>query len=178
MGMGTKILSIVGELDETGLKEFLEAFTKADASPGTVTVRIHSAGGSVQCGTAIYELLRTSRNPIVTIGIGEIASMAVLILMAGDVRVLTEGSTLLLHDGSVDVSNSLLKAKQVMQENIRAHEWYCEQIADRCDLPVDEILGYAAEESYLTAERALSLGLIDEVKNYRPYQHAVQRSRR
>jgi ATP-dependent Clp protease protease subunit len=173
-----KVLSIVGELDEAGLKEFMEAFQKADASAGQVTVRIHSNGGSVEYGTAIYELLRTSRNPVVTVGLGEVASMAVLVLMAGDRRVLTEGSTLLLHDGSVEMHSSLLKAQQIMEENLRAHNWYCDQIADRCRLPVEEILTLAAEESYITADRALSLGLIDEVKKYRPYKHVVTRSRR
>lgn len=60
---------------------------------------INSPGGHVTDGFAIIDVMETSRLPIQTVGIGLIASMALLILAAGTKgnRILTKNSAIMAH---------------------------------------------------------------------------------
>ncbi len=169
--MRAKSIYIVGELDHEALNRFLEAFPRAEADPepGPIFVYIMSEGGDVDIGLAMYELLRTATNPIITIGIGGVSSMAVLLLMAGDHRVMTQSSNLLIHDGTVAAQGTLYAAKAHMEQNYKMHSWYCQQIADRSGTPTEKIAEMAAKETFVDANEALQLGLIDEIKQYRNF---------
>lgn len=172
--MGIKNLFISGDLNDAALADFVEAFRKADERKGLITVTIHSRGGDVDAGTSIYEMIRTSKNPVAVVGMGEVASMAVLVLMAGDHRMMTPGSVMLLHDGSVSVSDSLMKAKAVMAQNLKSHRWYSEQIANRSGMSLESALTLTEHETYLTPKEALAMGLIDEIKLYRPFTKQLE----
>ncbi len=168
--MVPRTLSLVGELNAEVFAGFLEAFQRADAKKaGPITVYVSSGGGSVDIGNSIYELLRTSQNQVITVGLGDVSSMAVLVLMAGDHRIMTEGTSLLIHDGSVNVEGSMLKMKAFMDENIRQHRLYCHKIAERSGLPPDYLLERGEKEFYLTAAQALTMGLVDEIRRYRKF---------
>lgn len=58
---------------------------------------INSEGGSCADGLALYDRLRHANSPIVTIGTGMVASIALLVYLAGDERLLTENVRLLNH---------------------------------------------------------------------------------
>ncbi len=167
--MRPKSIFIVGELNQDSLAKFLEAFYKADNKPGPIIIYIFSDGGEVDVGMAIYELMRTSANPIITYGIGAVSSMAVLLLMGGDHRILTQNSNLLIHDGSVVLQGNLTSAISHMEQNVKMHHWYCQQIAERSGITIEKALELAGRESFLTADEALALNLVDEVKQYRDF---------
>lgn len=164
----SKRLNLIGDIDEEAFGNFAEAFQEADRTPGPIALLVSSDGGSVDVGTAMYELIRTSQNQVVTIGVGCVASMAVLVLLAGDHRVLTEGSSLLLHDGTIRMNASLVKARDVMAENLRQHDWYIQQVALRTKQDPKFWTRICSKESFFTAEEALKLNLVDEIKRYRP----------
>lgn len=168
--MASKFIPIVGDLNEEALALFVEALHKADSGRGPIIVQISSAGGIVGVGTAMYELLRTTTNQVITIGAGEVCSMAVLVLMAGDYRILTRGTTVLLHDGAVHIDNTLMKANAQISEQLREHRWYCNEIAVRSGMAYKDVFALAEKESFFTAETAVELGLADAVKSYRKIQ--------
>ncbi len=167
--MRAKSVYIVGELNHDALNKFLEAFPKADAKPGPIYVYIISEGGEVDIGLAMYEVMRTSLNPIITVGIGGVSSMAVLLLMAGDHRAMTASSNLLIHDGTVTIQGGLHAAKAHMDQNYEMHSWYCQEIATRSGSTVEDIMKLASKETFLPAAKALELGLIDSIKAYRDF---------
>ena len=62
-----------------------------------IIVHIHSNGGGVDEGFAIHDILRATGKKITTINEGMCASIATIILLAGDTRIATENSTTLIH---------------------------------------------------------------------------------
>lgn len=63
-------------------------------------IHINSPGGVVYCGFAIYDYLKSLDIPIITIAEGIAASAASVIFLAGNRRVVTKNSSVLLHQPS------------------------------------------------------------------------------
>jgi ATP-dependent protease ClpP protease subunit len=64
-----------------------------------IDVIINSPGGSVYEGMAIYGYLKKDPRPVKTTILGMGASIASIIFMAGDEREISDGSTLMIHNG-------------------------------------------------------------------------------
>ena len=167
--MRTQKLVLTGEINEKMLGNFIPMFKQYDSKKCNIQMFISSGGGEVDAGAGMYEIMRTSHNIITTVGVGLVGSMAVLLFEAGDIRVATEGTTFLLHDGSVTARGTLMAVKSHLEETLRNHNWYAEQIAHRCRVPLKKILDLTSKESYLTAQEALKLKLIDTIIPYREY---------
>lgn len=60
-------------------------------------VYINSEGGVVETGFEIYDYLKSLNKPINTIGIGQVASIATVIFMAGSKRILKPMTNFLIH---------------------------------------------------------------------------------
>lgn len=168
MSKPIRVIPLIGDFDEELFSNFLEAFHEADSKRGDIVINIHSGGGSVDVGIALHDVIRTSHNKVITVGLGAVSSMAVLVLAAGDYRLVTEGTTLLIHDGTVNLKNSLLKAKDHLQEQIRLHNWYADRLAERSRLSAAEWRAkMEASEWFLDANGAVGTGLVDEIIPYR-----------
>jgi len=79
-----------------GINYFMELDNKKP-----IHLQIASPGGSVPDGLALIDYIRNVKTPIHTRAIGGVASMGSLIFISGHKRVMTEMSTLMLHDMSV-----------------------------------------------------------------------------
>mgnify|MGYP003525175137 FL=1 len=94
-------IDLYGDIGADWQAETLAAagFVKAVAgiSAKTIDVRINSYGGSVYDGLAIYNALRSHGAKIRTFNEGIAASIASLIYMAGDERVMAENAQLMIH---------------------------------------------------------------------------------
>lgn len=64
-----------------------------------IKIYINSDGGSVSAVFAIIDLIRMSKTPIFTIGLGKCYSSGGLLLMAGHKRLILPSCTVLIHDG-------------------------------------------------------------------------------
>lgn len=81
-------------------------------------VKINSVGGSVIEGWGIYNRLKSLDNNVITRGEGIVASIASLILMAGNVREMSEVGALMIHRASNHVQGNaedLEKAAEVLK---------------------------------------------------------------
>ena len=168
--MTTKTLSLTGEISSDNLADTVSSIKEADRTKGPTTLYISSAGGDVIAGMAIWDILRSTINPIITIGLGEVGSMAALLLQAGDWRIMTKNTTMLLHDGQVTMQNKLLDSKVHLTEALRQHDIYITLMAERSKLTKKKVEELCSKETYLSAEEALKLGLVDEIRNPRPYK--------
>jgi len=82
-------------------------------------VYINSEGGYVDVGFDIHDYLRSLKLPIKTIGVGLVASIATVIFMAGDERILKEGTQFMIHlpSGAVEGnSEEIAYYHQMMQD--------------------------------------------------------------
>jgi ATP-dependent Clp endopeptidase proteolytic subunit ClpP len=138
-----------------------------------IVVQINSPGGSVTDGLAIYDTLmrlRRKGHHVVTHGMGFVASMASVLLQAGDERIMDARAKLMLHEGSIQISGNGVSLSQGEREDLEALN----------KLLMTDIVGILTERSnltptrlknkwrrkdwYLTAQEALDLGFVDRVE--------------
>lgn len=133
---------------------------------------INSPGGSCADGFAIIDLMEWSQIPIYTIGLGMVASMGLLILMAGDKghRVVTPNTSLLSHrflsmswgNHSQLIANR--KIEDQLHDRIVKHYLHHSTVPDRAALE-QSILGNV--DYWMNPEEALKFGLIDTIEPLR-----------
>jgi ATP-dependent Clp endopeptidase proteolytic subunit ClpP len=71
-----------------------------------ITIELNSPGGSWYDGAAIHDRIKSYRFPVTIKASGMAMSMGSIILQAGDKRLLTPSSTVMVHDGSEVVEGS------------------------------------------------------------------------
>lgn len=160
---------IVGKKAELWL-DALQHWERRD--PGeSITVNISSPGGDVMAGFAIYDaLLRMRRNghKVTTHGQGMVASMASVLLQAGDERVFDARAKLMLHEGSIRVGDGWVKSgdredlenfMQMIDKDVTAI------LADRSSLSERQLRNrWKRKDWWLNADEALKFGFVDRVE--------------
>lgn len=69
-----------------------------------ISIYINTPGGSVSQGLAIYDISKLIKSPIKTVGIGEVASMGVILLLMGQKRVMLQNTRIMLHQVSSGIA--------------------------------------------------------------------------
>ena len=134
-----------------------------NVTQGSLDVRINSKGGDVFDGIAIFNALRQHPAYVTTKVDALAASIASVIAQAGDERIMVQHSQMMIHDahgvcvgGSEDMASfSDLLEKQ---SNLIA-----ELYASRSGGNASEFRALMSQESWLTAEEAVEVGLADRV---------------
>lgn len=130
----------------------------------TIKVYINSYGGEVAEGLAIYNALKRHKAKVVTYCDGFAASIASVIFMAGDERVMSNASLLFIHNAwnycSGD-SNELKKAaedlEKITQASINA---YMEHI----NISEDELKEYMDAETWLSPIECINKGFCTTIE--------------
>lgn len=128
-----------------------------------ITIYISSNGGCVVSGLALIDAIKSSTTKIVTIGVGICASMGALLLISGHERKCYKNTTILLHDGSLQLSSSSKKAKQTMAYYDELDERLKRFILDNTKIPQDLYEEKEDEEWYMFGDQALSYGIVDSL---------------
>lgn len=136
---------------------------------GAITLRINSEGGDVTSCRAIYTAIRQCRNKIRTIVYGEASSAGSILVQAGDERVMTPYSDMMIHVGEETLPeghprniDSLIKYNRHIERWIE--DVYLEKIKHKkprfTKARLKELMQF---DTYLTPKQALELGLIDVI---------------
>ena len=136
---------------------------------GEITLYISSNGGNVISGLSLYDVLKSLSVPLKTVCIGNAASMAGILFLAGDKRVMLPHSRLMLHDPSYSHSNiDGLKAheiKEMVTDLDKVGEELVKIISDVTGHSIEEIREVTRKDSFYSAEEALSFNLATEITN-------------
>lgn len=155
----------IGRWDEFDYPRFQELFRNTLKGNKQITIRIHSGGGSVMEGLAIYDLIRSSDCEVTTIIEGMAASMGFVIALSGDKVQINENAFGMAHAVSggvwgnkadllnyVDLlTNCESRLKNIFTERTKASE---EQINDWID---------SGKDFWLNAEQCVELGIADTI---------------
>ena len=159
--------SIEGGTSETVCKQIIEI--NLSKSVSCIQLIINSPGGSVSDGFAIIDMMEWSRLPVRTTGLGMLASMALLIFMAGakGQRVITPRVSILSHRFSwwSFGNHSELIAKR--KEEDLTHQRILDHYIRHTSLnSAEEVQAHLLRDvdSWLTAEEALRFGVADVVE--------------
>lgn len=141
----------------------------------TIYVNINSYGGEVFEGYAIYNALKNHPAKIITIVDGVCASIASIIFMAGEERIMRDLSFLVIHNPWIYVSGNADDLEKEAQ-NLRAlNEVGKKAYLDCVNITDDELQQMLDEETWLSPTEALEKNfatkLNDDVSNKRPSQN-------
>ena len=140
-------------------------FLRAEDPKKEVNIYLHSPGGIISSGLAIYDTMQYLGCEINTYCIGLCASMAAVLLSAGTKgkRFALPHSRIMIHQPSAGVTGTSadinLQAKEILKQ-----KRMCAQIlANHTEQPLDKILEESERDFYMSPEEAKEYGLIDKI---------------
>jgi ATP-dependent Clp protease protease subunit len=129
-----------------------------------INVYINSYGGEVAEGLAIYNALKRHKAKVVTYCDGFAASIASVIFMAGDERIMNDSSLLMIHNAwSIGVGNAEQLRKQaddlekITQASVAAYKAHS-------TLSEEEIKNLMDKESWILPDEALEYGFATSIE--------------
>lgn len=157
---------IIGEIDQVAFATFTEQLDALlDEHPTKpIEVELCSGGGEEGAAFAIYGKMNASTAPINITAYGEVQSAAVIILAAGDHRVINAETVLMVHQSSAEFEGSVKYLKVEMDELQRAEHQFCDALACHTHLSSNEWYALSKDTTYFTATTAVYYGLADAVK--------------
>lgn len=147
---------------ETSAKYFAEKLSEI-ADGLTIELHINSNGGSVKEGVAIYNLLKQKQNPKTGIVDGVAHSVAFLILQACDTRKMCLGTTALIHNMWMYCGGNAKQLRKYADDLDDMMEANRQVFLERATIDEEELIALMENETYLTPDKALEYGLIDEI---------------
>lgn len=142
-----------------------------------INVYINSYGGEVAEGLAIYNALKRHKAKIITYCDGFACSIASVIFMAGEERIMSNASLLMIHNAwtyTVGNSNQLRKEaddlETITQASINAY-------LSGVNIDQEELQEMLDNESWITPEDSLKMGFATSITNNSPSNQPSQSAR-
>lgn len=161
---------IDGKIEGDMIRETISALLHfAKESDEEITMFIHSGGGNIQEGLAIYDVMKNIQAPVKTVAVGMAASMGALLLTAG-----TKGRRFALPSSKVMIHQPLISGMGVTNvsdiieigEHMKGIKQMLNRILSDCTgRTMDEIDAACKAEHFYSAQEAVEFGLVDEVVN-------------
>ncbi|MFC1930578.1 ATP-dependent Clp endopeptidase proteolytic subunit ClpP [Chloroflexota bacterium] len=130
-----------------------------------ISLYIHSPGGVISAGLAIYDTMQLIRPDVSTICVGLAASMGTVLLCAGSKgkRYALPNSTIHLHQAIGGAQGQAADVEIAAREILRMQEKIRNIIAKHTGQQMEKIARDTDRDFYLSAEQAVEYGLIDEI---------------
>jgi len=130
-----------------------------------ILIYINSPGGSVIDGLAIYDTMQQVRSPISTVCIGQAASMASIILLAGSKgkRIGLKNCRVMIHQGSGGTEGQATDIEIYTNEMLRLEHMINEIMSEHTGQSIERLVEDQNRDNYMTAEEALEYGILDKL---------------
>ena len=140
-------------------------FLEADNPKKEISMYINSPGGVVTSGMAIYDTMQFVRPPVATLCIGQAASMASLLLCAGekDMRYVLPNARVMLHQPSGGFQGQASDIERHAEDIIKMKRRLNEAYVHHTGQDYDTIERTLDRDYFMSAEDARKFGLVDEV---------------
>jgi ATP-dependent Clp protease protease subunit len=131
----------------------------------TITLHVDTPGGSVKAGLSMVDVMNYIDAPIQTINTGMAASMGSVLLGAGTkgMRASLPHSKTMLHQSSGGAMGNIQDARITMNEWEKVNKELFRLLGEYCDKKPSQVEKDAQRDLWLSAEEALSYGIIDEI---------------
>ena len=129
------------------------------------TIHLHTCGGDVEQGMAIYDTIRAVRNDVTIIGYSEVRSMSSIIFLAGDKKYLMPSAKYMIHKGYFGMEDYATLVYTNVEESKRFDEWMLDLYAEYSDFTVRELEDMMDKKGdvFFTAEEAYFHGFSDGI---------------
>jgi len=162
-----RIIFLDGEVsDESASVIVAELLFLESENPGKdISLYINSPGGSVTAGWAIYDTMQYIKCDVATICIGMAASMGAFLLAGGakGKRQALPNAEVMIHQPSGGARGQASEIEIEAERIIRIKKKLNEYLAANTGQPLEVIERDTDRDHWMTAQEAVSYGLIDSV---------------
>ena len=140
-------------------------FLESENPDKDISLYINSPGGSVYSGMAIFDTMQFVKPDVSTICVGMAASMGAFLLAAGakGKRYALPNSRIMIHQPSSgaqgQASDIEIAAREILDVRTRLNR----VLAERTGQPVERIERDTDRDNFMSAEDAVSYGIIDKI---------------
>ncbi len=140
-------------------------FLESENPEKDISLYINSPGGSVYAGMAIYDTMQFVKPDVSTLCTGIAASMGAFLLAAGakGKRYTLPNSRLMIHQPSGGAQGQASDIQIQAREILRLRERLNEILAKNTGQSVERIAEDTERDNFMSAEDAVSYGLVDKV---------------
>lgn len=130
-----------------------------------ISLYINSPGGVVTAGLAIYDTMQFIKSKVSTICIGQCASMAAVLLAAGEPgkRYALPNSRVMIHQPSGGAQGQQTDIAIQASEILFIRERLNQILADHTGQTLERIHADTERDNFMTAQAACEYGLVDQV---------------
>lgn len=136
------------------------------ADPGKdIQIYFNSPGGSVHAGLGIYDTIQFISSDVATICTGMAASMAAVLLCAGEKgkRSALKHSRVMIHQPMGGAQGQASDIEITTREILKLKKELYNIISEHSGKPFKDVEKDSDRDYWMTAEEALSYGMVDEV---------------
>lgn len=142
-------------------------FLESENPDKDIFLYINSPGGSVTAGLSIYDTMNFIRPDVSTLCLGQAASMGAFLLSAGakGKRFALPNSRIMIHQPLISgglggqASDIEIHAKELIKLKAKLNQL----MAEHCGRTLEELERDTDRDKFMSADEALSYGLIDQV---------------
>ena len=140
-------------------------FLEAEDPGKDIHLYINSPGGSVSAGLAIYDTMRYIKCDVSTICLGMAASMGAFLLAGGTKgkRFALPNAEIMIHQPSGGAQGQATDIAIHAEQILRVKRKMNEILSGNTGKPLEQLEKDVERDHFMTAEEALSYGLIDEI---------------
>lgn len=148
-----------GEISAHTLSKQLEELDDVDV----INVHISSYGGEVKEGLAIYNALKNHKAKIRTFCDGFACSIASVIFMAGDERIMSKSSALMIHNAWMFVEGNANELRKQADDLDKITKLSIEAYMEHINISEEELKQMLDKETWLLYDECLEMGFATSV---------------
>ncbi len=172
-----RVVFVVGPIDDYMANVVVAQllFLESENPDKDINLYINSPGGVVTAGLAIYDTMQYIRSDVSTMCIGQAASAASLLLMAGakGKRYALPNSRVMIHQPSGGAQGQAtdieIQAREILYLRNRLNNIYVQHTGQ----PIEQIERDMERDRFMSGDDAKAYGLIDAVLDRRPGETAA-----
>ena len=166
-----RIILLSGPIDDTVANSIVAQllFLESEDPDKDIHLYINSPGGVVTAGMAIYDTMQDIRPDVQTICLGQCASMGAVLLAGGakNKRYALPSSRVMIHQPWGGVQGQAVDINIQAKEIVRLKKLTIKYFAENTGKTEKQVAADMERDFFMSAEEALTYGIIDTVMNRR-----------
>ena len=140
-------------------------FLQSEDPKKEISLYINSPGGVVTAGLAIIDTMRHIQPPVSTVCVGMAASMAAVMLAAGEKgkRFILPNAEVMIHQPSGGAEGQAADIEITAKQILKLRERLNKILADATGQTLKKIEGDVDRDFFMTAEESVKYGIVDKI---------------
>jgi len=167
-----RIIFLVGQVEDQIAHSLVAQlfFLESQDPRKDVYFYINSPGGAVTAGLAIYDAMEFVECDVVTVCLGQAASMGAFLLASGakGKRLVLPNARIMIHQPLGGAQGQATDIEIHTKEILRIKSRLNEILAERTGQPLEKVKQDTERDFFMSAEEAVAYGLADRVVKKKP----------